>query len=59
MIFGSSVAILLRVLPGPHTEKDYLIAGGIATLVTMLALFIVLITTWVKAPNVFYRKRKG
>jgi uncharacterized BrkB/YihY/UPF0761 family membrane protein len=59
LVFGVSVAILLRVLPGPHTEKDYLVAGGVATLATMLALFIVLMTTWVKAPNVFYRKRKG
>jgi uncharacterized BrkB/YihY/UPF0761 family membrane protein len=59
MVFGASVAILLRILPSPHTETDYLIAGGIATFVIMLALFIVLITTWVKAPNVFYRKRKG
>jgi hypothetical protein len=59
LVFGASVAILLRVIPGPHTEQDYLVAGGVATLVTMLALFVVLITTWVKAPNVFYRKREG
>ncbi|MCE5306603.1 MAG: hypothetical protein LLG20_03080 [Acidobacteriales bacterium] len=57
LVFGGSVAILLRVLPSPHTEQDYLVAGGVATLVTMLALFVVLITTWVKAPDVFYRKR--
>ena len=58
LLFASSVAILLRAVPGPHTEKDYLVAGGVATLVTMLALFLVLITTWIKTPNVFYRKRK-
>lgn len=59
LVFGVSVVILLRVIPGPHSEQDYLVAGGVATFVTMLALFVVLITTWVKAPNVFYRKRKG
>jgi len=57
LVFGGSVAILLRVLPDPHTQQDYLVAGGVATLVTMLALFVVLITTWVKTPDVFYRKR--
>ena len=59
LVFGVSVVILLRVIPGPHSEQDYLVAGGVATFVTMLALFVVLITTWVKAPNVFYRKPKG
>jgi len=59
LVFGGSVAILLRVLPSPHPEQDYLVAGGVATLVTMLALFVVLITTWVKAPDVFYRKRNN
>ena len=59
LVFAASVAILLRVIPGPHTEQDYLVAGGVATFVTMMALFVVLTTTWVKAPDVFYRKRNG
>jgi multisubunit Na+/H+ antiporter MnhF subunit len=59
LVFAASVVILLRVIPGPHTEQDFLVAGGVATFVTMLALFVVLITTWVKAPNVFYRKRNA
>lgn len=59
LIFGVSVVIMLAIIPGPHTEKDYLVAGGVATLVTMLLLFLVLITTWIKSPNVFYRKRKS
>lgn len=58
LVFGVSVTIMLAVIPAPHTEKDFLVAGGVATLVTMLALFFVIITTWVKVPNVFYRKRK-
>ncbi len=58
LVFGVSVTILLAIIPGPHTEKDFLVAGGVATLVTMLTLFFVIITTWVKVPNVFYRKRK-
>jgi hypothetical protein len=58
LVFGVSAAVLLQVIPSPHTEMDYLVAGGIATFATMLVLFVVLITTWVKAPNVFYRKPK-
>ncbi|MCL5743091.1 MAG: hypothetical protein M1541_04050, partial [Acidobacteria bacterium] len=59
LVFGATVTLLLHVIAGPHTEKDYLVIGGVATFATMLALFVVLITTWVKTPDVFYRKRKG
>jgi uncharacterized BrkB/YihY/UPF0761 family membrane protein len=59
LVFGVTSTILLHVIAEPHTDKDYLVVGGVATFATMLALFIVLITTWVKAPDVFYRKRKG
>ena len=58
MIFGAATAIVLRLMPGPHTDTDYLVIGAIATFVALLALFVVLITTWVKAPDVFYKKRR-
>jgi putative flippase GtrA len=44
-------------LPEPRSEADYLVVGGIATLVAMGLLFAVLLTTWVRSPNVFFKRR--
>jgi len=57
-LFGISTAVLIRLLPGPHTEKDYFIIGCMATLVSLVALFVLVITTWIKSPNPFFKKRK-
>jgi Na+/melibiose symporter-like transporter len=57
-LFGISTAVLIRLLPGPHTEKDYFIIGCMATLVSLVALFLLVITTWIKSPNPFFKKRK-
>ena len=57
-LFGITIAILIRVLPGPHTEKDYFIIGCMATLVSLVALFALVMTTWIKAPNPFFKRRK-
>ena len=55
-VFAAVVAILLRVMPGPFRQVDYLVIGAIATFASMLLLFVVLITTWIKTPDTFYRK---
>ena len=57
-LFGVSTIGLMRLLPGPHTERDYLIIGCLATLVSLFALFLIVIKTWIKAPNLFFKKRK-
>ena len=56
-LFGVSIAVLLRLLPGPHTEKDYFIIGCMATLVTLVAVFLLVITTWLKSPIPFLKRR--
>lgn len=58
LLFAGTVAVLMRVMPGPHKETDYLVMGGMATLVTMLALFVILVTTLFRGPDTFFRKRK-
>jgi len=58
VVFAGTVAVLMRVIPSPHKETDYLVMGGVATLVTMLALFVVLVTTLFRGPNTFFRKRR-
>ena len=57
LVFLVVAAIMLKVLPGPHSPTDYLVIGASATMVSMGALFVVLITGFVKNPNVFYKKR--
>ena len=57
-LFGISIAVLLRLMPGPHSEKDYFIIGCLATLFSLVAVFVLVITTWVKAPNPFFKRRK-
>jgi Na+/melibiose symporter-like transporter len=57
-LFGISTIVLMRLLPGPHTERDYFIIGCLATLVSLFALFLILISTWLKTPNPFFKRRK-
>ena len=57
MVFAVVAAILSRVIPGPHRSTDYLVIGTVATFVSLVVLFVVLVKTWVKAPDLFYRRR--
>ena len=57
-LFGISIIVLTRVLPGPHTERDYFIIGCLSTLVALFALFLIVIKTWIKAPDPFFKRRK-
>ena len=57
-LFGVTIIVLIKALPGPHTGRDYFIIGCLATLVAMFAMFLILIKTWIKAPNLFFKKRK-
>lgn len=58
IVFAAVAAILLQVIPGPHQSTDYLVIGTLATFVSLLVLFVVLIKTWVKVPDLFGRKRE-
>ncbi|MGH9721877.1 MAG: hypothetical protein ACRD8O_16855 [Bryobacteraceae bacterium] len=58
VLFVLAVVVLVRLVPGPHTEGDYLIIGCLATLVSLLALFVIIITTWMKIPDAFFKRRK-
>jgi len=57
IVFLVVAAIMMKVLPQPHSQTDYLVIGACATMVSMMVLFVVLITGFVKNPNVFYKKR--
>lgn len=57
IVFAVTVALGLKVLPEPHSETDYLVVGSVATFFSLGVLFAVLITTWIKAPTVFFKRR--
>ncbi len=52
-LFAISIVVLTQLLPGPHTERDYFIIGSLATLVSLFALFLIVISTWIRTPNPF------
>ena len=57
-LFGITAIVLKNTLPGPLSERDYFIIGCLSTLVSLFALFLILIKTWIKGPNLFFKKRK-
>ena len=57
-VFTIVAAAMLKLMPEPLKESDYLIIGSVATLVALLVLFLVLISTSVKARDVFFRRRR-
>lgn len=56
-LFAGVVVAMLFALPRPHSPADYMMAGGLATMFTLLALFGVLVSTQFRGSDAFYRKR--
>ena len=56
-LFAGVVVAMLFALPRPHSPADYMMAGGLATMFTLLALFGVLVSTQFRGSEAFYRKR--
>ncbi len=59
-IFLVVTTILLKLMPGPRKDSDYLVIGSIATLVSLAAVFILVVTTTSKPgkfTDVFFKKR--
>jgi hypothetical protein len=57
-VFVVIAAILLRLMPGPLRESDYLVIGSVATLVSLLVLFLLLVSTTLKSSDIFFKRRK-
>lgn len=58
LVFAAVVAVILRFMPEPIDDTDYLIAGSAGTLVALLVLFLGLVSTRMKSSDVFVKKRK-
>jgi hypothetical protein len=57
-LFAITAAIMLRFMPGPLKDSDYLVVGSVSTLVALGALFVALISTTMKSSDVFFKKRR-
>ena len=57
-VFGVAAAVMIKVMPAPLKDVDYLVIGSVATLVSLLVMFLVLIATRMKTPDPFFKKRK-
>jgi uncharacterized membrane protein len=58
LMFAAVAGIMLKVMPAPLKDSDYLIIGSVSTMVSLLLLFVLLIVTSGKASNVFFKRRK-
>ena len=58
LIFTAVIFIMLQVMPQPLRDSDYLIVGSVATLVSLLAVFLLLVTTSMKSKDIFFKKRR-
>ena len=57
-VFAVVAALMLRFMPGPLKEYDYMIIGSVATLLALGAVFLVLVSTTLKSSDVFFKKRR-
>ena len=59
-IFVVVTTILLKAMPGPRKDSDYLVIGSIATLVSLAAVFVLVTTTGRpgKFSDIFFKKRR-
>lgn len=55
MVFGAVAVVILRLMPEPIEDSDYLVAGSVATLVALLVLFLGLVP---RSGDVFVKKRR-
>lgn len=60
LVFAVVAFVMLQFMPEPLDNMSYLVIGSVATLVSMLALFVTLILTRMKSSDTFFkRRRKG
>jgi len=58
-VFAAAAIILLRVIPGPHKDSDYLVIGTLATFASLAVVFVLLLTTYLRDPTAFFKRRKS
>lgn len=57
LVFGVVAAIMVKLMPAPLTDSDFLVIGSVATLLALLVLFFGLVGTRIKGSDTFFKKR--
>ena len=57
-VFAVVAFLTLQLMPQPLDNMSYLVIGSVATLVSMLILFLVLIFTRMKSSDTFFKRRQ-
>jgi hypothetical protein len=57
-VFVVVAGILLKLMPAPLKESDYMVIGSVATLVALGVVFLVLVSTTMKSTDIFFKKRR-
>jgi len=57
-VFVAVTAIMLRLMPAPLKDSDYMVIGSVATLLALLVLFFGLVGTSLKGRDTFFKRRK-
>ncbi|MCC6586569.1 MAG: hypothetical protein IT168_07615 [Bryobacterales bacterium] len=55
--FAVSALLLTQSIPPPLRPADFLVSGAVATFVTLGVLFVIVITSYIRDPDTFYKKR--
>ncbi len=54
-VFVVVAVLMLKFMPAPLKESDYMVIGSVATLLALGAVFLVLVSTTMKSTDVFLR----
>jgi amino acid transporter len=57
-VFAVTAAVMVAIMPSPLKDSDYLVIGSIATLISLLVMFLALLATRLKSPDPFFKKRR-
>jgi amino acid transporter len=57
-VFAVAAVVMVAILPSPLKDSDYLVIGSIATLISLLVMFVALLATRLKSPDPFFKKRR-
>jgi hypothetical protein len=57
-VFAVVATIMIKLMPTPLKDSDYLLIGSVSTLLGLLAVFLVLISTTLQSSDVFFKRRK-
>lgn len=58
IVFAATAAIMVRFMPEPLKNPDYVVIGSVATLVSILVLFFGLVGSSLKGRDTFFKRRK-